>query len=254
MNNHIKYWLHVENNIKSTFANRAKKAAYTSLWLGIQPVTKLSKRLYEMGMRVQFFKDWRSYPNPEWYDHSLSLALFSRDRLPHFFERGVYASEVVAEKRVLDLCCGDGSVAALFLAPLAKSVVSVDFDPTAIAHAKKRWSKFENCRFINMDIRKLDFEKESFDVCNWEGAIEHFTQAEMEGIFSSLKASLIRGGIIHGSTIKRGDSPAHHEHEYEFKSADELEKTLSKHFENVRVWERAHQDRMNLYFRCSNRA
>lgn len=240
--------------MQPTLRNKLKKLALTSIWQAFLPISISARKLYELGATLEFKKDWGTYPNPEWFNHQLDFVFFPKNRQPHFFERGVYASEVVRDKRVLDICCGDGSVAALFLSPLAKHVLGVDFDPDAIAAAQKRWAEHSNCEFRTMDIRKLDLPKGSFDVCTWDAALEHFTQVEMDQIFNSIKSLLTKDGLLHGSTIKRQDSVSHHDHEYEFDSVEELRQFLTRYFRNVSVWERVHPDRVNYYFHCSDSA
>jgi len=238
--------------METTLRTRLKKQILRTAYAATAPITETAKRVHELGMHLQFQRDWGVAPNPEWFNHDLDFALFATRRQPHFFERGVYASEIVGGKRVLDVCCGDGSVAALFIAPQAKSVLGVDFDPNAIKHARKRWSEYENCRFELMDIRKLDVHAQAFDVILWDAAIEHFTQDEIDHIFGSLKRCMTSDGILHGSSIKKREQKSHHDHEYEFATLQELKAFLGKYFRHVEAWERTHPDRTSLYFRCSD--
>jgi SAM-dependent methyltransferase len=230
------------------------KKVLTALWASSVPVTWAAKRVYTLGMLLQFAKDWRFPPNPEWYNHELDIALFEQRKAVHFFERGVYASEVTCGKRVLDLCCGDGSVSALFVAPEATAVYAVDFDRKAIAHAQRTWRSTSNLKFAVMDIRDLAVPEGGFDVVLWDAAIEHFTQEEMKRIFGGIKRALAPNGILHGSTVKRAMHAQHHEHEYEFESLAEMEKFLSPSFKFVSSWERVHPERTAFYFRCSDAA
>jgi len=231
---------------------KVKKLVYTTLWALFLPFSYLGNKLYFFGKNLEFAKDWKAIPNPEWFNHELDLAFFSKWRLPYFFERGIYASEVARDKKVLDLCCGDGSVSALFISPIAKSVVGVDFDPKAIAHAQRRYGQHENIQFSVMDIRSMNFGPKEFDVCLWEAAIEHFTQNEMDQIISTIKRVVVPGGLLHGHTIKKKAQASHHDHEYEFDSLEEMDTFLKKYFSKVEVWERVYKERTNFYFRCVN--
>jgi ubiquinone/menaquinone biosynthesis C-methylase UbiE len=236
-----------------TIQNLVKKKTLSSAWLLFSPLTKAAKQIYVLGMNLQFYKDWGSYPSPEWFNHELDFVLFPQRRIVHFFERGVYGSEVVAGKRVLDLCSGDGSVAALFISPLAKSVLGIDFDASAVHYAQKKWAKFSNCSFQVQDIRNPQIPAGQFDVCLWDAAIEHFTQTEMDQIFASIKKALTQDGVLHGSTNQKQDTKGHHEHEYEFSNLEELKKFVLKYFKYAQVWQRNHADRNNLYFRASDK-
>jgi 2-polyprenyl-3-methyl-5-hydroxy-6-metoxy-1,4-benzoquinol methylase len=228
------------------------KAMLTGLWASTLPVTRAAKHVYSLGMYLELAKDWWFPPNPEWFNHELDIALFTHKKVAHFFERGVYASEVTRGKRVLDLCCGDGSVSALFIAPEASEVLGIDFDRNAIAHANRVWSSAKNARFETMDIRNLQVPEASFDVVLWDAAIEHFTQDEMKRIVGEMKRALVPNGLLHGSTIKRLDRTQHHEHEYEFETIGEMREFLAQFFKFVITWERVHPDRTTFYFRCSD--
>src|SRR6202453_1378792 len=102
---------------------KIKKLVFTTAWLLSWLFTQIGKLLYVFGKKIEYFRDWGSEPSPEWFNHEFDLLFFTKWRKPYFFERGIYASEIVRKKKVLDLCCGDGSVAALFIAPLAEKVV-----------------------------------------------------------------------------------------------------------------------------------
>ncbi len=117
---------------QSPAVQRLAKQALTGISTLTRPVGRMARSVANASLRLEFQKDWAFTPNPEWFDHDIDVALFAERRQPHFFERGVYGSEVCTGKRVLDLCCGDGSVAALFLSQLASDVLAVDFDPSAV--------------------------------------------------------------------------------------------------------------------------
>jgi len=237
-----------------TSAQRSpKKILFLIGWPLFFVLTAIGNFLYQAGMKYRFQMDWGSLPTPEWFDHEYDLAFFPRLRKAHFFERGVYLQEMLKKSyRVLDLCCGDGSVTALFISPHVESVVGVDFDKSAIASAQRRYSGFSNTSFRQVDIRNLPFKPSEFDFVTWDTAIEHFTQQEMDNIFGSIRSLLKSDGVLAGSTVARQEHLQHHDHEYEFESTAELETFLKRYFKNVYVWERPHADRRNFYFRCTD--
>ena len=55
-------------------------------------------------------------------------------------------------RRVLEVCCGDGFNSYFFYSKKAASLTAVDFDPQAIAHAKRHYT-LPNVRFQIADIR-----------------------------------------------------------------------------------------------------
>ena len=66
-----------------------------------------------------------------WYEH---------------WHRYAFAAQVIQDKRVLDLACGEGYGSAL-LGKKNRSVVGVDLDGEAIAHARARYGA-DNVRFV----------------------------------------------------------------------------------------------------------
>ena len=232
-----------------------KKIFYRFCWPPFFISKKMGWLFYRAGLRYEFRKDWSSRPTPEWFDHEFDLAFFPEWRKPHFFERGVYLQEVLRPNdSVLDLCCGEGSVSALFIAPSAQRVVGVDFDETAIARARRKYSHFVNLEFQRADIRELSFAPASFDLVSWDAAIAHFTKPEMDRIFGSIRTVLKGAGILAGSTVAQMDHQQHFYHEYEFRTLTELSTFLLGYFPHVQVWERKHPGRTNFYFRCSGEA
>ena len=172
------------------------------------------------------------------------------------WERGVFGTLAMKPGcRVLDFCCGAGFFAYHFFSGRAASVLSVDFDPDAIAHAKKNFSA-PNLEFRVADIR-THMPDGIYDNVVWDAAIEHFTPAETTEILANIMARLTSDGVLSGYTLVEkatGKSLVHHE--YEFKSKEELAGILHTRFQNVMVFENisadALEERHNLYFFASN--
>jgi SAM-dependent methyltransferase len=204
--------------------------------------------------KVQFYLEWSLKPNPEWFDHNLDLFYqWGATSNPLCWERGIFNLFVMKPNaRVLDICCGDGFNAHHFYRIRAKSVLGIDFDPKAIKHAQKNFNA-DNVEFKLVDIRK-DFPTQKFDQIIWDGAIEHFTQGEMQRIIGNIKNSLADGGILSGYTIvHREDGHSHDDHEYEFVSVEDLQQFLQPLFKHVQVFDTEYPDRHNLYFYCSDK-
>lgn len=130
----------------------------------------------------------------------------------------------------------------------------MDFDPKAIASAKRNF-KDKNISYRVGDIRK-GLPVGAFDNVIWDAAIEHFTETEIGQIMGTIKQRLGSGGILSGYTIvEREDGLiSHHEHEYEFRSKEDLRRFLLPHFKQVRVFETVYPSRHNLYFYASDEA
>ena len=92
-----------------------------------------------------------------WYEH---------------WHRYVFARGFVRGKRVLDAACGEGYGSAL-LAGEASSVLGMDLDEAAIAHARARYGERANLRFMSGDCTALDLPAASLDVVVSFETLEH---------------------------------------------------------------------------------
>lgn len=223
----------------------------------LKAVNRVMRRVAGLGHKLQLQSEWSSGTQPEWYDHLIFQHwLWHVSRNPMSWERGIFG--MLAMKRgcrVLDLCCGGGFFAHHFFSIRANSVISVDFDPVAIAHAKKNFQA-PNVEYRCVDIR-TEMPDGGFDNIVWDAAIEHFTPDEVTTILANIKKRLGSEGTLTGYTLVEkptGKSLSHHE--YEFKSKEELATTLKKFFGNVLVFENLSRDQLeerhNLYFFASD--
>lgn len=218
---------------------------------------RMMRRLAAAGHKLQFEAEWRVDPNPEWYDHFLFQHwLWSVSRNPMSWERGIFSMLPMKNGcRVLDLCCGGGFYAHHFFSSRASSVISIDFDPVAIEHAKKNFHA-PNVEYRLGDIR-TDIPDGEFDNVVWDAAIEHFTQEEAGKILTGIKQRLGRSGTLSGYTIvEKAEGLSLSHHEYEYKSKEELAGVLKNFFQHVLVFENKSVDdlekRHNLYFYASD--
>jgi cyclopropane fatty-acyl-phospholipid synthase-like methyltransferase len=157
------------------------------------------------------------------------------------------------ESVALELCCGDGFNAYSFYSKRVKSIVAVDFNAKAIAYARRNFPA-ANISYRAADIRN-EMPEGDFDNIIWDAAIEHFTEDEIANLMRAIRRRLdARGGILSGYTIvERDDGKKHlHQHEYEFRSKDDLARFLKPHFRNVTVFETLYPERHNLYFWASD--
>jgi SAM-dependent methyltransferase len=111
-----------------------------------------------------------------YYEHYWSETGYSprRDRAPDSL-RLLFERHVGANDDCLDLGCGDGGTAGVYLAEHSKSYVGVDVSETAIKLAKERG--FEAVR-IN-DASVLPFENASFDVVVCSEVLEHLLAPQL---------------------------------------------------------------------------
>ena len=153
---------------------------------------------------------------------------------------------------MLELACGDGFNARNFYSLRSKHIVACDFDPKAIKIAQEKNSA-PNIEFLLVDIR-TEMPEGKFENVIWDGAIEHFTPAEIAKILEVTKSRLTDDGLLSGYTIVEravGEKSLSH-HEYEFKSKEDLLRFFTPQFRNVTVFETEYPERHNLYFWASD--
>ena len=226
----------------------------------VRVVNRCVRRIATATHRIEFLCDWGGFcAPPEWFDHLLDQYWRWRyTRNPMSWERGIFAALVMPQGcRVLDLCCGGGFFSYHFYSSRASSVVAVDFDRKAIAHAVRHFA-VSNVEFRCADIRH-DMPDGLFDTIVWNAAIEHFTQEEITSLLTAIKVRLVPDGVLTGYTLVEKESgKSHPDHEYEFKSKQDLADLLHPFFSNVAVfvtqWRDQIEERENLYFFASDRA
>jgi SAM-dependent methyltransferase len=144
-----------------------------------------------------------------------------------------FAEDYCRGKDVLDAACGVGYGSHL-LAAAARRVVGVDLADEAIEYARQHF-KAENEEHHVMDVERMTFADDSFDVvCSFE-TIEHLPNPDR---FVAEVARVLRpDGIFLVSTPKVAETdrnPANPFHTIEFSQAD-FESHLRKHFATVEI-------------------
>ena len=200
------------------------------------------------------FTQWALGENPEWMDHNIDHHYQWPDTgFSFWLERGVFSTlSLKNQGRGLELCCGDGFNSANFYSNKIGSLISCDFDESAIKHANKHWKK-PNIKFVLADIR-TQMPKGIFDNVIWDASIQHFTEEEVANLMLDIKSRLATKGVLSGSTIVENETGEKQlpQHEYEFKSKEDLLHFLSPHFEKVVVFETIYPTRHNLYYWASD--
>lgn len=214
---------------------------------------KISKSWAASSHKRLFQAQWGISPTPEWFDHHIDLYYQWHSTQSSFWvERGVFGGLALKGKNLLELSCGDGFNAKYFYSLRSENVVACDFDPTAISAAKSK-NSHNNINYILADIR-YDMPDGKYENIVWDAAIEHFTPDEISKIMINIKERLTSDGVLSGYTIVEKDdgNKQLHQHEYEFKDMKDLERFLTPHFKNVKVFETIYPNRHNLYFWASD--
>lgn len=213
----------------------------------------LSAKWVSASHRRLFISQWHIQPSPEWMDHSIDLYYqWPNGRSPQMAERGCYNVLALKGGNILELCCGDGFFTKFFYSNHSQKIIACDFDPTAIVMAKKK-NYLPNIDYILADIR-TSMPAGVFPNIIWDAAIEHFTEEEIGKIMLDIKDRLTEDGILSGYTIveKEDGVKQLHQHEYEFRSKEDLKRFLTPHFKNVCVFETIYKERHNLFFWASD--
>jgi len=197
---------------------------------------------------------WGLPPVPEHFDHHIDLHhQWLSERNPLWVERGVFGGLALEPGgALLELACGDGFNARNFYSLRCREVVACDFDPAAIATARRK-NAAPNVRFELADIR-TEMPPGLFDNIVWDAAIEHFTPAEIDAVLRAIKARLRPAGVLSGYTLTALAGGGKHlvHHEYEFADKEDLQRFLTPHFRRVTVFETVYPTRHNLYFWASD--
>ena len=113
-----------------------------------------------------------------WYEH---------------WHRYAFARRFARDKRVLDAACGEGYGSAM-LAPAAASVLGVDIDEPAVAHARQRYAQHANLRFEQGDCTALACGDAQFDLIVSFETLEHV--AAQQALIAGFASALAPGGLL----------------------------------------------------------
>ena len=111
------------------------------------------------------------------------------------WHRYAFARQFVAGKSVLDAACGEGYGSAL-LASVAASVVGVDIDVPAVAHAIERYGDGERVRFLAGSCTALPLDDASVDAVVSFETIEHLDASDQPRMLAEFARVLKRGGLL----------------------------------------------------------
>ena len=111
------------------------------------------------------------------------------------WHRYAFARRFVAGKRVLDVASGEG-YGSMLLAAAAGSVVGVDVDPAAVAHARIVYAQQTNMRFECGSAAALPLRDASIDAVVSFETIEHLPQATQPAMLAEIARVLTPEGIL----------------------------------------------------------
>jgi SAM-dependent methyltransferase len=134
----------------------------------------------------------------EWTGERLLAGIQGDITLEHL-HRYALAQELARAKRVLDVASGEGYGSSL-LAKVARSVIGVDIDPAAVAHASRTYA-LENLEFRQGSATELPLESASIELVVSFETLEHL--AEHDLMLAEIRRVLVPGGTLVLSTPDR---------------------------------------------------
>ncbi len=139
-----------------------------------------------------YLRDWllEARGRPQFFKHLINLGRWPLQPTRwSFAARGVYAREGMFKGcKVLDLCCGDGSVSYLFFSDIAGHVDAVDNDRYAIAYAR-RYFRSPVIDYLQVDIVSREFPSGGYDFVVWNAAICYFSEPDIRRILAKIVAA-----------------------------------------------------------------
>lgn len=140
-------------------------------------------------------------------------------------------------RRVLDAACGEGYGSAL-LAQTAASVLGLDIDPAAVAHARARYDSVANLQFGQADATRLQLTPGAFDLVVSFETLEHVDA--QEALVDGLAAALADDGLLVISSPDKAtySDAAGFRNEYHVRELyrDEFEALLRARFPHVQLY------------------
>jgi len=189
--------------------------------------------------------------SPEWFDHRIDLYRWPDHLNPHWVERGTYSKEVMFPGcKVLDLASGDGFYAFYFYVATGASIDCIDLNPKAIRHAEK-YHSHPSIRHFELDAVKDGFPRTSYDVICFDGALDHFSNAQLDIVLQKIKNALGSNGVL-TCYQEIGYHPPDDEHPVCFQTEEELAERLCPYFKFIGIITTSTPGRFNAYVRCSD--
>ncbi len=158
----------------------------------LDSLLRLSQRTTSAVAGALYLRDWllEARGRPQFFKHQINLGKWPlQPPRWSFAARGVYAREGMFKGcKVLDLCCGDGSVSYLFFSDIAGHVDAVDNDAYAIAYAR-RYFRSPVVSYQQVDIIDGELPSAGYDFVVWNAAICYFREEDIRLILRKIVAA-----------------------------------------------------------------
>ncbi len=172
--------------------------------------------------------------NKNWTGERLETDVFNETSIEHL-HRYAIAMELVNNKKVLDIACGEGYGSNL-LAKNASHVTGVDINADIIKQATAKYQK-QNLEFLTGTVENIPAADKQFEVVISFETLEHI--ADHNKMMAEIKRVLLPGGLLIISTPDKKNytdktgrnNPFHVKELYE----EEFKALLHQYFKNVQV-------------------
>ncbi|MDX2003541.1 MAG: class I SAM-dependent methyltransferase [Chitinophagales bacterium] len=204
---------------------------------------------------IEVIKDWGKPQKPFFFKKEADLYSWyyrSAEKGVEWLEQGVYARQVMTKDcKVLDLCTGDGFFPYMFYADFAARIDAVDFDESAITHAKANYSA-ANINHVQMDILKGSFPLKDYDVVIWNTALDYFSREQQLLVLDKIIDSSKPEFVFVGAVPKVGEHEKKHSdnHVKHFANTGDLRDLFSLRFEQIEIFHTDYKHRSTFYFKC----
>ena len=150
---------------------------------------------------------WRDPAQVDWYVTRI-------ERLPPRLAGEAALVDVLPPepRRVLDLGCGDGRVAALVIdaRPSVEQVVAIDSSPPMLERARERFADDGRVEVCSGDLREPLEVADHFDVVVSGFAIHHLADERKRELFGEVASSLRPGGLFANLEVVASATPELH--------------------------------------------
>jgi GT2 family glycosyltransferase/ubiquinone/menaquinone biosynthesis C-methylase UbiE len=186
----------------------------------------MDKAMYQNSIDKTESEDLLSWTGERFMPH-----LRGKIRYEHLHRYALTAT-LVADKKVLDIACGEGYGSAI-LAKKASSVSGVDISSSAIQHATKTYSSYDNIEFKTGSVEAIPFSDHTFDIVVSFETLEHLTMHDV--MLKEIKRVLKPQGFLILSTpdkeIYGKVDGGHNEFHLKELFVDEFKQLVSSHFQ-----------------------
>ncbi|HTC00460.1 MAG TPA: glycosyltransferase [Ferruginibacter sp.] len=154
-------------------------------------------------------------------------------------------TELVKNKAVLDIACGEG-YGSVIIAAHATKVVGVDIDEETVKYAIEQYaSKYNNVEFQSGSATSIPLDDKLFDVVVSFETIEHLSEKDQQLFMLEIKRVLRPDGVLIMSTPNKkiyseqfSHTNSFHLHEFE---KEEFHAFIKQHFVNISFFDQGYE-------------